>query len=402
MRKGLILTILVGLFCFGLVTGAWAKTIKIGFSANLTGPISSWGQFNAKGLEDYLRYVNEVKGGVAGNKFNLLIVDTAYKIPDAVAAVKKFAVRDKVDIYVSWSSGEGLAIKPIIQKYKIPTISYSCARELLEPPIDYFFLPVGTHDPDCQGILDYILQIHKGKQPPKVGLLTFNNAYGITIHKPSKEFAKKHNIDIVGIEMFSPKAVDLTSEVLKLKNKGAEYIVMQAISPAVVSAMKAADRLEYDVLFFGDFGINDPDFAKLAKGVIKDRLYMATPFHIPGDGTPADKLMDDLIKRYKTVEAGKSDSAYWEGVSIGAIIERACQRAHEKFGKINRETINAAFESFDNEDFGGLIPNITYTKTDHAGMYQRRIVKVCEGGILEPVTNFFTPGKGDIKLLERK
>lgn len=402
MRKVFVLSVLVVAACFVFTGNVWAKPIKVGFSANLTGPISSWGQFNAKGLEDYLKYVNEVKGGVAGNKFDLLIVDTAYKIPEAVAAAKKFAVSDKVDIYVSWSSGEGLAVKPIIQKYKIPTINYSVAWELLEPPIDYFFLPVGTHDPDCQGILDYILQIHKGKEPPKVGLLTYNNAYGITIHKPSKEFAKKHNIDIVGIEEFSPRAVDLTTEVLRLKKKGAEYIVMQAISPAVVSAMKATDRLEYDVLLFGDFGTNDPDFAKLAKGLVKDRFYMATPFHIPGDGTPADKLMEDLIERYKTVEAGKCDSAYWEGVSIGAIIERACQRAHEKFGKINRETINAALESFDNEDFGGLIPNITYSKTDHAGMYQRRMVKVCEDGILKPVTNFFIPGQGDIRLLKEK
>lgn len=402
MRKVSVLAVMVLAACFVFVCGVWASPIKVGFSANLTGPVSGWGQANAKGLEDYLKYVNEVKGGVAGNKFDLLIVDTAYKVPEAVAAAKKFAVRDKVDIYVSWSSGEGLAVKPIIQQYKIPTINYSVAWELLEPPIDYFFLPVGTHNPDCEGILEYILQIHKGKEPPKVGLLTFNNPYGITIHKPSKEFAKKHNINIVGIEEFSPRAVDLSTEMLKLKENGAEYIVMQSISPGVVAAMKAADRLKYDVPFFGDFGVTDPDFFKLAKGLIKDRFYMATPFHIPGDGTPADKLMEDIIKRYKTVETGKCDSGYWEGVSIGAIIERACQRAYKKFGKINRETINAALESFDNEDFGGLIPHITYTKTDHAGMYQRRIVKVCEEGIMKPVTNFFIPGQGDIRLLKGK
>jgi len=404
MKRVFVLSVLVVAACFVFAGNVWAKPIKVGFGANLTGPVSGWGQANAHGLEDYLKYVNEVKGGVAGNKFDLRIVDTAYKIPEAVAAAKKFAVSEKVDFYVSWSSGEGLAIKPIIQQYKIPTLNYSVAWELLEPPIDYFFLPVGTHNPDCQGILDYILQIHKGKESPKVGLLTFNNAYGITIHKPSKEFAKAHNIDIVGIEEFSPRAVDLTTEVLRLKKNGADYIVMQSISPGVVAAMKACDKLQYDVPIFGDFGVSDPDFPKLAKGLIKDRFYMATPFHIPGDGTPADKLMDDLINRYKTVEAGtgKADSGYWEGVSVGAIIERACQRAQEKFGKIDRETITAALESFDNEDFGGLIPPVTYSKTDHAGMYQRRIVKVCEDGILKPVTNFFTPGKGDIKLLREK
>jgi len=40
----------------------------------------------------------------------------------------------------------------------------------------------------------------RGKDVPKVGLLTYNNAYGKTIHAPSKEYAAKHGINIVGIE----------------------------------------------------------------------------------------------------------------------------------------------------------------------------------------------------------
>jgi len=42
-----------------------------------------------------------------------------------VAAVRKFAVQDQVDMIATWGAGEGLAAKPIIQKYQIPTINYS-------------------------------------------------------------------------------------------------------------------------------------------------------------------------------------------------------------------------------------------------------------------------------------
>jgi ABC-type branched-subunit amino acid transport system substrate-binding protein len=45
-----------------------AKTIKVGAAINMTGPASSWGKFHEKGQRDYFRYVNEVKGGVYGNK----------------------------------------------------------------------------------------------------------------------------------------------------------------------------------------------------------------------------------------------------------------------------------------------------------------------------------------------
>ena len=43
------------------------------------------------------------------------------------------------------------------------------------------------------------------------------------------------------------------------------------------------------------------------------------------------EVMEDLWKRYKTVD--KFDCSYWEGVVIGMIMERAFQRAHEKFGE---------------------------------------------------------------------
>ena len=61
-----------------------------------------------------------------------------------------------------------------------------------------------------------------------------------------------------------------------------------------------------------------------------------------------------------------------------------------------------AMETFSNEDFGGLVPNITYTKTDHEGSFKARIVKVCEDGRYVPITNFFVPERKTIKILEKK
>jgi len=82
------------------------------------------------------------------------------------------------------------------------------------------------------------------------------------------------------------------------------------------------------------------------------------------------------------------------------IMERAFIRAHEKFRDINPETINKALESFKNEDFGGLFPNVTYTKTDHGASFKARIVKVQESGNYIPMTKFFIPGKEKIQLLK--
>jgi len=399
MRKVFTFLLVGGFICFGLGTFAWAKPIKAGAIINLTGPASSWGQFHAKGHQDYIRYINEVQGGVGGNKIDLTVVDHAYQVPEAIKFVKKFCTSDKMDIIATWDAGSGIMCKPVIQKYKTPNINYSTYQGILQPPVDYAYLPFGSYVMDSYAVLEYIRTIHTGKEAPKVGLLTYNNAYGKSIHDPSQEYAQKYGINIVAIEQFPPKSLDLNTECLRLKQAGAEYVFMQCLPSAIIMALQAADRVNLDVPFFGTWTSTDPDFFPRGKGLIRDRMYMEYPGCLPVDGSPGIKLMETLWDRYKTVE--KFDASYWEGVVVGSLMVRAFQRAHEKFGEVNSETINQALETFRDEDFGGLMPNITYTKDDHSASFTGRIVKVHEDSTYTPLTNFFVPGKEPIKLLKR-
>lgn len=398
-KINILIAMMVVVFLFTCIVSVQAKTVKVGVAINLTGPASTWGQFHEKGQRDYFRYVNEVKGGVFDNKIDMITVDTAYKVPEAVAAVQKFALQDKVDMIATWGAGEGLAAKPIVQKYKIPTINYSTSWEILEKPIDYMYLPFGSYKMDCYAVLEYIKAIHKGKGAPKVGLLTYNNAYGRSIHEPSKEYAAKLNIDIVAIEEFPPKTVDLNTELLRLQKAGAEYIFMQMLPSAIITAFKSADRINFSPLFLGTWTSTDPDFFKMSSGLIRDRLVIQFPGTLPTDKSAGMKIMEELWKRYKTVD--KFDASYWEGVVIGMIMERAFIRAYEKSKDINPETINAAMESFKDEDFGGLVPKITYSAEDHGASFTARMVKVKEDGTYKPLTNFYIPGKDKIKLLKK-
>ena len=97
----------------------------------------------------------------------------------------------------------------------------------------------------------------------------------------------------------------------------------------------------------------------------------------------------------------KFDASYWEGVVIAQIMERAMEKAYkDNKGVISRETINRALESFKNEDFGGLMPKVTYSKTNHGASFTARMVRVKEDGSYIPLTNFFNPEKDKIKLLK--
>ena len=395
LKKGFLVSILSISFLWPGM--GFSESIKVGAAINLTGPISSWGKYHAKGQQDYFRYVNEEKGGVNGKKIEMILVDTAYKVTEAVAAVRKFAVQDKVDMIATWSTGEGLAAKPVIQNYKIPTINYSSGWEILEAPIEYMYLPFASYRLDPKIVLDYILAIHKGNEPPKVGLLTYNNAYGRSVHEPTKEYAAKKKVNIVAIEEFPPKTVDLSTEVLRLQKAGAEYIFMQLTPTAIIAALRSADRINYNPPFFGTWTSTDVDFFKMGQGLIRNRLKMQFFGCLPSDKNKGSELMQELIKRYKTVD--KFDTSYWVGVVMGSIMERAMVRADEKYKAVNSKTINDAMESFRNEDFGGLLPPVTYTKSNHEPFLSGRMVSVNEDGSYTPLTNFYVPEKEQIKLL---
>ncbi len=163
-------------------------------------------------------------------------------------------------------------------------------------------------------------------------------------------------------------------------------------------ALQAADRIKYNPRFVGSWTATDPDFFKRAKGLIRNRLYQTFPGGLPVDGTPGVAEMMKVVNKYKTAE--KFDTSTWEGVIIGMIIERGLQRAHDKFGKVDGETVNQALETFQNEDFGGILPSITYTNTDHSASWLTRIVKVNEDATYTPVTGFWAPGKEKIKIIK--
>ena len=398
VTNALILVGMLLVVCILVAPVVHAKDIKVGAAINLTGPASTWGQYHAKGQQDYFKYVNEVKGGVKGNKIQMITVDTAYKASEAVAAVRKFAMQDQVDMIATWSAGEGIQAKPLLQQFKIPAINYSTAWEILQPPVDYMYLPFGNYKLDCQAVMEYIAAVHKDPGAPKVGLLTYNNPYGRSIHEPSKEYAKTKNIDLVSIEEFPPQTVDLTTELLRLQKKDAQYVFMQMLPAAIISTLKSADRIGYNPVFIGTWTSTDPDFFRNGKGLIRDRVKMHFCGGLPTDKVPGMKIMEELWTRYKTVDS--FDAAYWEGVVVGMIMEKAFIRAQEKFGSITPENINKAMETFNNEDFGGLVPNITYTKDDHGASFKGRIVQIHENGTFTPLTNFFTPGKDKIQILK--
>jgi len=368
---------------------ASAENIRIGAIVDLTGPHAVRGQLNLRGMEDYFRYINETASGIAGRKIVLAVVDGGTGVVDALKDMEKLCVSEKVDMATVYNAHISEKARPIFVKYKVPHMDASNCPAILRPPVSYTYLPFGSAVLDCYAILQYIQVTHEGAAPPRIGILTANDTCGKSIHGPSEAYASNHRLQIVSIEQFSPGTKDLNPAMLKLKGVGAEYIFMQCAPSDAVTALKSADRISYDVPFFSAWTLMDTDFFNLGKRLIRNRTNISFPGCLPGDGTSGINLVKMLIDRYKSVSG--FHTAYWEGVSIAAIVARALQRARETLGKIDGQTISLALETFEREDFGGLIPAITYTDTNHSASFVTRMVRVNENRTFTPLTKFWNP-----------
>jgi hypothetical protein len=171
---------------------------------------------------------------------------------------------------------------------------------------------------------------------------------------------------------------------LRLKGKGAEYVFVQILPAAVITALKAADKVDYKVPFFGTWTATDPDFFKLGQGLIRDRLFMQFCGVLPQDKTPGIEVLQKLWAKYKTVD--KFETSYWEGVVVAMIQERAAHRASGLFKTINAENIKG--HGTKNEDFRPG-PNVTYTKDNHRILWEglSKFMRI------QPIYNFFSFGK---------
>ena len=402
MRRLLLSSILfavVGVFSLGMTDPLHAEApphdlvkaqrhVKVGALVDLTGPEATRERLNLRGMEDYFRYINEFTSGMDGRKLALTPVDAGIKPDRVLRDVERMCVSEKVETWTVWDVLMCEKTKPLFVKHQIPHMDATHCRNL-HPPASYTYLPFGGATLNCHALLQYIEMTHEGSDPPRVGLLAANDACGKSILNPSKTYGENHRLQIVAVLKFTPGTRNLESAMLELKARGAEYILLQCSAPDAITALKSADRIRYPVPFFSTWILMDTDFSALEKGLIRNRLNVSFPGCLPGDGSPGIQLIRVLMDRYKSVS--RFQTAYWEGVSIAAIMARALQKAHQTLGKIDRQTVNLALETFQREDFGALVPEITYTDTDHSASSVTRIVRVNENHTFTPLTEFWNP-----------
>ena len=385
---------LAGIFSLILVPVPQAEDtsgdeIRIGVIVDVTGPRAAQGQLNLKGLQDYFRYLNETGSGIAGRKLALAIVDGGASFQTVLQNVEKFFIAPGVHMSVVWNGNISEKLRPLFFKHQIPHLDFSRCPGALPPPPSYTYLPFGGTVLGFYATLEYIETVHGGSGPPKIAILTVDDACGDLINSLNETEAAEHRFKIVAVIKFEPNIENLEPSLYKLKRMGAEYIFMQCTAADALAALRSADRIHYDVPFFSPWTTLNADSLNLLKGSARHPINISFPGCLPGDGTSGIHLIKALIDRYQSVS--RFHTAYWEGVAAAAVVARALQKAHEILDVINGRKINLALETFQKEDFGKLIPDITYTDTNHSASFVTRIVRVNKNRTFTPLTKFWNP-----------
>ena len=123
--------------------GADDKTIKIGTTAPLSGPVSAFAQI-AKSAEAYFNKVND-EGGVNGRRIQMIIADDAYSPPKTVEQTRRLVESDEVLLIFG---GVGTPTNSAVHKYlndrKVPQLFLGSGAAKWDDPKNFPWTVAGS------------------------------------------------------------------------------------------------------------------------------------------------------------------------------------------------------------------------------------------------------------------
>src|SRR3954451_4979068 len=250
--KGRILATLVGIAAIAAIAvsaaggavrtdpGVTANSINIGGTFPITGVASLYKTIPAA-EKAYYDYVND-HGGVNGRKINFEILDDAYDPSKTVPLAQQLVEKDKVFAIVgSLGTAPGLATWGYTNAKKVPQVLLATGDSYWG--FSYKKYPWTTGwQPDYPGEGKlYGKYIAANLPNAKVGVLYQNDAFGKNYYAGLRVGlgAKKGNI--VDAESYDATATSFTQQILSMKSKGADPLVVFATpTPTITSLVTAA------------------------------------------------------------------------------------------------------------------------------------------------------------------
>jgi branched-chain amino acid transport system substrate-binding protein len=220
--------------------GVTADTILIGGTCALSGPAAAYGTI-AKASDAYFHYVND-SGGINGRKITYKYLDDAYNPAQTVPLTKQLAEQDQVFLmFAGLGTQAQTSVRDYLNGKKVPQVFVATGATTFSAEFEKYPYTFGWQ-PVYQGeSLIYAQYILKNTPNAKIGVIYQNDDYGQDyLDGLTKGLGTKAAEMIVDKESNDVGAPDLSSQILKLKNSGADTLfVFETPSPAIKTLVAA-------------------------------------------------------------------------------------------------------------------------------------------------------------------
>lgn len=291
------MTLLLGSICLSLIctTVAFAAgTVKIGALFSVTGPASFLGEPEKRTLELLVKETNE-KGGINGQKLEAVIYDTGGDATKAVQLATKLIKDDKVSVIIGPSTtGESMAVIPVVEKWKIPLISCAAGIKITNPVKQWVFKTPANDQVAAEKILNYM----SGKKQKSIALLTVTDGFGASGREQIKILAKQKGFNIVADEVYGPKDTDMTAQLTKIRGIKPDAIICWGTNPGPAVITKNVKQLGIKTPLYMSHGVASKKYIELAGADSAEGVMLPAGKLAIYDALPKNDLQYKLLKSY--------------------------------------------------------------------------------------------------------
>jgi branched-chain amino acid transport system substrate-binding protein len=346
------------------ISGMAAEPIKIGVAGPFTGGSAPMGVSMRDGVKLAVIEIN-AKGGVLGRQLQMVERDDEAKNERGVQIAQELINKEKVVATVGYiNTGVALASQRFYQEAKIPVMNNVATgsvitQQFAKEPQNYIFRNSANDQIQSGMIVEEAVTRRHFK---KVAILADSTNYGQLGREDLEKALDKKGIKPVAVEKYNIKDVDMTAQLLKAKQAGAEVVLTYGIGPELAQIANGMEKLGWKVPLIGSWTLAMGNFIDNA-GKNGDGTRMPQTF-IQDASTPKRKaFIDSYVKTYKPagdrMPSGVSAAQGYDSIYLlAAAIKQA--------GSTDGPKVLAALEDL-HEKVEGVVTTYDkpYSKTDH-------------------------------------
>jgi len=336
--------------------------IKIGAVLSVTGPASFLGDPEKKTLEIYVDEIN-AKGGVNGQKLQLIVYDDAANADTARTFATRLVEEDKVVAVVGGSTtGSTLAMIPVFEEAQIPFISLAGAVQIIEPVRKWVFKTPHTDRMACEKIFADL----KSRNLTHIALISGTDAFGKSMRDQCVAVASKAGITIATEETYGPRDSDMTPQLTNIKNKaGVQAVVNPGFGQGPAIVTRNYKQLAITLPLYQSHGVASKQFIELA-GPAAEGVRLPAAAILIADKLPANDPQKPVVVNYTKTYQDRTKQAVstfgghaYDGLMI---LVQAMERAKSTDAAKVRDEIEKT------KGFIGTGGIVNMSPTDHMGL----------------------------------